>query len=85
MPEDPQSIQSDQNNSIFDFQPLEDILGPVSKDDVLTEIEGAMIDKPTFYSPHSFHHNQDLVSQPCKALELGNKTLKQQLTKLTST
>ena len=84
-PEDRDSVQSDRNDSIFDFQPLEEFLGPVSEDDILTEAEGAMIDKPTFYSPHSFRNNQDLLSRRCKALELGSRTLRRQLVKLTST
>ena len=53
-PEDQNSNQSDRNDSVFDFQPLEEFLGPVNEDDILTEPEGAIIDKPTFYSPHSF-------------------------------
>ena len=61
--EDQDSVQSDRNDSVFDFQPLEDFLGSVHEEDVLTEAEGAIVDKPTFYSPHSFRKNQDLISR----------------------
>jgi len=69
---------------VFDFQPLEEFVGPVDEDDVLTDPEGAMVNKLTFYSPHSFCNNQDLMSRQYKALEIGGKTFNWQLVKLTS-
>ena len=84
MPDDQDSNPSDQNNSVFDFQPLEEFLGPVDEDDILTDPEKAIVDKPTFYSAHSFRDNQDLISRRYKALEIGGKTFNRQLVKLTS-
>ena len=59
VPEDQDSNfnQSDHDDSVFELQPLEEFLGAVDEEDVLTESEGAMINKPTFYSPHSFRNN----------------------------
>lgn len=59
VPEDQNSNpnQSKHDDSVFELQLLEEFLGAVDEEDVLTEFEGAMIDKPTFYSPHSFHDN----------------------------
>jgi len=61
-PEDQHSNLSDRNDSTFNFQPLETFLGPVNKDDVLTEPEAAMVDNPIFYSSHNFRDNQDLMT-----------------------
>jgi len=76
--------QSDNENSTFDFQPLRTFQGPVNEEDVLMESEGTMVDNPVFYSLHSFRDNQDLMTQRAKALELGGKSFKKQLTRLTS-
>ena len=84
LPEDQDSIQSDRNESVYEFQPLGEFLGPVDEDDILTEFEGAMVDKPTFYSPHSFRDNQDLVSRRFKGLEIGGRALRRNIAKLTS-
>ena len=84
LPEDQDSIQSDRNESVYEFQPLGEFLGPVDEDDILTEFEGAMVDKPTFYSPHSFCDNQDLVSRRFKGLEIGGRALRRHIAKLTS-
>ena len=77
--EDQHSVQSDRNESIFEFQLLEEFIGPVDEDNILTKSEGAIIDKPTFYSAHSFRDIQDLVSQCCKSLEIGGRAFKRQL------
>jgi len=86
VPEDLDSnlYRSNCDNSIFELQSLEEFLGPVDEEDVLTEFEGAMVDKPTFYCPHSFRDNQDLMSRRSKGLEIGGKAFKRQLVKLTS-
>ena len=83
-PDELDTNQSDHENSTFDFQPLETFQGPVNEEDVLTESEGAMVDNPVFYSSHSFRNNQDLMTRRAKALELGGRSFKRQLAKLTS-
>jgi len=83
-PEDQRSNSSDQNDSTFDFQLLKRFLGPVGKDDILTEPEGAMVDNPIFYSSQTFRDNQDLMTRRTDALELGSKAFKRQLSKLSS-
>lgn len=55
--QDLNSNQSDHDDSVFELQPLEEFLGAVGEEDVLTKFEGTMIDKSTFYSPHSFRDN----------------------------
>ena len=84
IPDNQDSNPSDQNNSVFNFQPLEEFLGPVDEDDVLTDPEKAIVDKPTFYSAHSFCDNHDLVSRQYKVLELGGKMFNWPLVKLTT-
>lgn len=84
VPEDQDLNQSDCNDLVFEFQPLEEFLDPVNEDNILTESKGASINKPTFYSPHSFRDNQELITQCCRALELGGRAFKRQLVKLTS-
>lgn len=83
-PDELDTNQSDHENSTFDFQPLETFQGPVNEEDVLMESEGAMVDNPVFYSSHSFRNNQDLMTRRAKALELGGRSFKRQLAKLTS-
>ena len=84
MPNDQDSNPSDQNNSVFNFQSLEEFSGPVDEDDILTDPKKAIVDKPTFYSAHSFCDNQDLISRQYRALEIDGRTFDRQLVKLTS-